>query len=167
MLFRSERGFVEDHRIGAPICRWVLGDLELDVMPCGEGVLGFSNRWYRAAIDNAQVCRLANGDCIRVISAPYFLACKLDAFRDRGQSDLFGSKDLEDLLIVLDGDPEIVTEIAACSLELQNFLREQFQMLLDDPIFMNALPGLVAQDHVGRGRLTSVQSVLMAVAGKS
>jgi hypothetical protein len=40
-------GFSEDTREGAPICRWVHGDLTLDVMPIEGEVLGFSNRWYR------------------------------------------------------------------------------------------------------------------------
>ena len=38
-------GFREDRRDGAPLCRWLAGDLAVDVMPGKEKVLGFANRW--------------------------------------------------------------------------------------------------------------------------
>lgn len=41
---------------GGPICRWVHGDLILDLMPTDAAVLGFSNRWYLPAIKSAQKC---------------------------------------------------------------------------------------------------------------
>ncbi len=40
---------------------------------------------------------------IRIVTAPYFLATKLDAFRGRGKGDYFGSNDLEDIVAVVDG----------------------------------------------------------------
>jgi len=43
------RGFREDRREGAPICRWMLGNLTVDVMPEMESILGFTNRWYAMA----------------------------------------------------------------------------------------------------------------------
>ena len=39
-------GFKEDTSEDAPICRWICGDLKLDVMPMDEKILGFSNCWY-------------------------------------------------------------------------------------------------------------------------
>src|SRR5215813_2816821 len=47
-------GLAEDTTPGAPLCRWRRGDLIVDVMPMDEHVLGFSNRWYPAAIKSAQ-----------------------------------------------------------------------------------------------------------------
>src|SRR5690348_16692731 len=44
-------GFTEDTSEGAPLCRWVQRDAILDVMPLDEKILGFSNRWYRAAME--------------------------------------------------------------------------------------------------------------------
>jgi hypothetical protein len=43
-------GFLEDTSEGAPLCRWVHSGTILDVMPLDEKILGFSNRWYRAAM---------------------------------------------------------------------------------------------------------------------
>ena len=46
-------GFLEDTSEGAPLCRWVQQGTILDVMPLDEKILGFSNRWYRAAMKSS------------------------------------------------------------------------------------------------------------------
>ena len=50
-----ERGIVEDQSGDAPLCRWRLDDLVLDVMPTEETVLGFTNGWYKHTIATAQL----------------------------------------------------------------------------------------------------------------
>src|ERR1700674_1176556 len=42
-----ELGFAEDTSESAPICRWTIDGMKLDVMPIDERILGFSNRWYK------------------------------------------------------------------------------------------------------------------------
>src|SRR5258708_19146736 len=86
--------------------------MKLDVMPIEERILGFTNRWYRAAMDAAHETELQAGLRIRVVTAPYFLATKLEAFRRRGKGDYANSHDLEDLLTVIDDRESIVQEIA-------------------------------------------------------
>ena len=39
-------GFRHSLAEGAPICRWLNGDLILDLMPTDPSILGFSNIWY-------------------------------------------------------------------------------------------------------------------------
>ena len=108
-------GFREDSSKGAPLCRWLFDTIKLDVMPLEEKILGFTNRWYRAAMETAEETKLEPGLRIRVVTAPYFVATKLEAFRGRGRSDYAGSHDLEDLLAVLDGRASIVEEISKTS----------------------------------------------------
>ncbi len=49
-----EFGFVNDTREMAPICRWLSSEGHvLDLMPVDETILGFSNRWYAAAVETA------------------------------------------------------------------------------------------------------------------
>ena len=48
-----DRGFRQDTRPGAPICRWVVDGVTVDVMPTLPEVLGFSNRWYPLAAQTA------------------------------------------------------------------------------------------------------------------
>src|ERR1700682_5225818 len=48
---------------------------------------------------------------IRVVTAAFFVATKLEAFKGRGKGDFFGSRDLEDLISVVDGRATLVAEI--------------------------------------------------------
>ena len=89
---------------------WLHGDLILDLMATDSSILGFSNRWYGPALENAQRVRLGERQ-IQVIAAPYFLATKLEAFHGRGNNDFSMSRDLEDIVTVIDGRSEIVNEI--------------------------------------------------------
>lgn len=45
------KGFAEDTSDGAPICRWTVGSLILDVMPVDAKLLGFGNKWYVPAAE--------------------------------------------------------------------------------------------------------------------
>jgi hypothetical protein len=106
-------GFVEDTREGAPLCRWVQNETTLDVMPLDEKILGFSNRWYRDAMKLSVEKELCKGLEIRMITAPFFVATKLAAFNSRGKGDFFGSRDLEDVIAVVDGRAELTEEVRA------------------------------------------------------
>ena len=89
-------GFTEDAGEGAPICRWRQKKTILDVMPLDENILGFSNRWYKPALDFAVVHELGPDLRVRVVTGVYFCATKLDAFAGRGKGDYQLSHDLED-----------------------------------------------------------------------
>jgi len=77
-------GFKEDTSDDAPICRWVADKVILDVMPTDTQILGFGNKWYTPAAKNAERRQLPSGKQIRMVSAPYFLITKLEAFDGRG-----------------------------------------------------------------------------------
>jgi len=104
-------GFSEDASEGAPICRWRLKKTILDIMQLDEKILGFSNRWYKPAMDSAVIRELEADLRVRVVTAIYFCATKLEAFAGRGKHDYQSSHDLEDLMAVLDGRPELAEEI--------------------------------------------------------
>jgi predicted nucleotidyltransferase len=140
-------GFKRDLAQDAPICRWRYENLEVDLMPMDPGVLGFANRWYPLAMQTAGEVALPSGLVIRLISAPAFLATKFEAFADRGRGDLLGSHDLEDIVNVVDGRPELVSEITEAGAELRQYLAAQCRLLLDMPRFMDALPGMVFPDE--------------------
>jgi hypothetical protein len=98
-------------------------------------------------MQTAQRIALPSGTTIRLITAPVFLATKFEAFADRGKGDLLGSHDLEDIVNVLDGRPEIVGEVALSPVELRRYLAERSGMLLALPEFMDALRGMVFPDE--------------------
>jgi len=160
-------GFREDTREGAPLCRWVHRATTLDVMPLDEKILGFANRWYRAAMEASVMERLVGDLEIRMVTAPFFIATKLEAFKGRGKGDFFGSHDLEDVISVIDGRPEVVSEVQSGAVELRPYLRAEFQDLLNTPEFLDALPGYLLPDATSQARLGIVLRRLEKLAGVS
>ncbi len=106
-----QKGFKQSLLNKDPICRWYCNEIMLDVMPVDRNVLGFSNRWYKESLSHAVKETLNNVINISILSAPYFLATKLEAFNDRGKNDFLLSHDLEDIISVIDGRPEIVDDV--------------------------------------------------------
>ncbi len=135
------KGFAEDQSLDAPICRWVAPGLVLDVMPTDEKILSFGNEWYRPAMTAATKLQLPSGQTISMVTAPYFLATKLVAFDSRGQGDFMISHDIEDLVAVLDGRPELTNEVLSTDDDLRRFLAKRFGELLSNQGFLDALPG--------------------------
>ena len=122
-----ELGFSEDASEGAPVCRWISGGQVLDVMPLDAKVLGFSNRWYGEAVRSSNAITLEKSLTIRIVTAPVFLATKLEAFKNRGKGDYFGSHDLEDALSVIDGRAEMSGEIRAANPVLREYLAGEWE----------------------------------------
>jgi hypothetical protein len=149
-------GFSEDASEGAPLCRWVNSGRILDVMPLDENILGFSNRWYRASMEAAITHQIHRDLEIRVVSAPYFLATKLEAFKGRGKGDFLASHDLEDLIFVIDGRRTITEEVKAEVPFLREYLRTEIRGLLMTPEFMDALPGYLLPDATSQTRIGTV-----------
>jgi hypothetical protein len=149
-------GFLEDTREGAPLCRWVHHGTTLDVMPLNEKILGFSNRWYGAAMKSSVMQRLSDDLKIRIVTGPFFIATKLEAFKGRGKGDFFGSRDLEDLISVVDGRASLVTEVQAGAAELRAYLGAEIKGLLATPGFLDALPGYLLPDAASQSRISIV-----------
>lgn len=120
------------------ICRMRLGELKVDFMPSDEKILGFSNRWYSKAIETASIFPLSNDINIQLISPPYFLATKLEAYKGRGNDDPIGSHDIEDILNIVDGREELIDEVRAESTEFKQYISREIQSLLDNPGFQYA-----------------------------
>jgi hypothetical protein len=138
-----EHGFSED--IDGPNCRWLfdtkIGRIKLDVMPTDETVLGYSNRWYKAAIDGATKVVLPSGLAIHVVSPAHFMATKFEAFAGRGKGNFF-SHDLEDIVFIMENRSGLIMELLGCDEDLKRYFAEQAASLLNDD-FLNVLPGLL------------------------
>ncbi len=136
----ADRGFSQHPASGDPICRWRRGELVVDIMPLDETILGFSNRWYVSAFEARQVVKLSRGSRIQHIDAPHFLATKLAAFESRGEGDYVTSHDLEDLIRVIDGRPQVVGEVAASTKDLRTYVSAGIRAIKADHLFSEALP---------------------------
>ena len=136
-------GFYEDK--DGPICRWIINDgnrkIKLDVMPIDEAILGFSNRWYKPAIDHADEITLPNGTSIKRVNSVYFIATKFEAFAGRGDGDYF-SHDLEDIVFVMENRKGLMMELMSSTEALKHYFSQQASLLLNDN-FLNILPGLL------------------------
>lgn len=160
----SERGFVRDISRDAPICRWRIGAVTVDVMPTVETVLGFANRWYPLATSTAQRVALPSGVEIRLIRAPVFVATKLEAFAGRGNNDYLFSHDMGDLIAVIDGRAALLDECHASDAALRTYLRDWFMRLIADRPFREALAGHLPGDAASQERLPELENKLRALA---
>lgn len=99
-----------------------------------------SNRWYASALDSAVQRRLRDGSTAPVVDAPHFLATKIEAFRGRGGGDFLASKDVEDIVAILDGRIELLDEVRAADAELRGYLAGAFEDWLVNDEFVFAVP---------------------------
>lgn len=157
-------GFTEDTGEGAPICRWRQKKTILDVMPLDEKILGFSNLWYKPALDSAVVHELEAGLRVRVVTGVYFCVTKLGAFAGRGKNDYQSSHDLEDLMAVVDGRAELVEEIGAAAEDVRAYIAAEIRKLLAIGEFLDALPGYLLPDQASQARVSILLERLKKIA---
>lgn len=163
----TQLGFKRDMSPEAPICRWRLGEVEVDLMPTDETVLGFANRWYPLAAASSTRLALPSRKEINLISAPAFLATKFEAFQTRGGGDPLMSHDLEDIINVVEGRLAVEAEIAAGDPVLRVYLAAKFSDLIALPDFRNVLPGLVIYDGIHSRRVDAIMTKILAIAALS
>lgn len=160
----ERQGFTQDLRQEAPICRWTVDGVTVDIMPTIESVLGFSNQWYPYAIRTSKQLTLPSGGKIRVISAVAFLATKLEAFSGRGNQDYLFSHDLGDVLALIDGRESLINECRQASAEIQNYLSEKISALMATGAFRQALPGHLPGDMASQERVPDLEDKLVKLS---
>lgn len=136
-------GFKQTMEDNTPPFRWRWRSMQLDLVPLDESVMGFANRWYRPGFAAAVTSEPETGLILRHLSAPYFIATKFEAFKDRGENDVYLSHDLEDIITVVDGREELLEEIVQAPVGVRNYVLAQVHSLLTHSEFSNALPGIV------------------------
>lgn len=155
------------HEENVPLCRWDYCGIRVDIMPTKSTILGFANKWYADAILNKEKYILPNGEKIFIISLPYFIATKLEAFHSRGGNDLRMSHDLEDIVLVLDGNKDVVENLEKMPAKLAVHLKSEFKKLLDQgDMFQEAIEGYLgnANEVKTRSRLVlkTINSFMLA-----
>ena len=141
-----------------PICRWRYQGLLADIMPTEGDVLDFKNSWYSDGYAAAYTITLPGGEKIRIFTLPYFLASKIEAFRDRGNDDFLASPDMEDIVTILDGTENVVDEVLRTPEKVKNYLVTEFLKFLDDRRFIELLEGNLRTP----GRVNRVKTMLSA-----
>jgi predicted nucleotidyltransferase len=133
-------------------------------MPADEEVLGFKSRWYAEAIRTAWTHEVSRGLTIRVVSAPEFLASKWEAFADRGAGDWYGSHDVEDVVAVVAGRPQLHRELADCLPDLRRYVAERTRELLASGVADDVIAGALPDARTVVGLVSSVRARLDSMA---
>jgi len=100
-------------------------------MPAEDGPIGPANNRYKPGFSFLQEV-LVEDETIQILSAPYFLATKFEAFHTRG-GDYRTSYDFEDIVYVVDNRIGIVEDILNADQKVRLFLKEEFRKLTTSP----------------------------------
>ncbi|HNW70805.1 MAG TPA: hypothetical protein PKI01_10410 [Bacteroidales bacterium] len=104
------------------ICRYKIHGVTVDIMPTTKNnAFGFFNRWYPEGYKNAVAYKIDDDHIVKILSSPYFLATKFEAFKGRGNGDGRTSQDFEDIVYVLENRIEVWQEIKNISGEIKDY----------------------------------------------
>ena len=158
-----EEGFEHAAYPGAPMCRWDLRGITVDVMPDREAeYMGLNTKWFSEALQSATLHRIPGGE-VPVISAATFVATKLVAFSDRGKGD-FCHRDMEDVISIVDGRASLNNDLGSSSPELRAYVSAELKRYLAIPSFVDQLPGHLSSDPASQGRLPLLLERLRVIA---
>lgn len=126
-----QRGFINDISAGSPTCRWIYKGIKVDIIAttANDTLAGFSNRWYLQGLKDKRPVEFGSV-VLYVFPIMHFLATKLEAFKNRGNNDFYGSRDWEDIVLVLAEGEGIETEYLSTPRDIQLFLAENARTLL-------------------------------------
>jgi len=125
-------GFTHDVESGV-VCRYKIQGIIVDIMPTADESIGFKNKWYPDGFRNAVDYKIDEEISVKILSAPFFIATKLEAFKSRGKRDGRTSDDFEDIVFVLENRRSIWQEMKDISGDLKKYLLTEFTLLKDHP----------------------------------
>jgi predicted nucleotidyltransferase len=134
----------------APICRKLYKGIKVDFMPTDENILQFTNKWYKEGFKKAQFYPLSAHKSIKILTAPYFIASKLEAFFSPYRKyalDPYASHDFEDIIYILDNCPNILQLIIEADTLVKTYIQQQFDFLLNNKPIVYALNGILRDDE--------------------
>jgi len=129
-------GFSPDP-FGHAICSYKYKDIPVDIMAPEDGPLGPANRWYKKGFADLKKEEVM-GQSIQILSAPFYIATKFEAFSDRG-TDFRTSHDIEDIIYILDNRTTIVEEIINADEEVKRFIKSELEKLKSEGILEEVL----------------------------
>lgn len=151
---------------GAPICRWVIDGIRVDVMPAGEEALGFRNQWYDEVFAAPLDFEVDSDLHVKVVNSAVFLATKFEAFAARGHGDYMGSPDFEDIVAVIAFSDNIVYHVLAATAPLRVYLTGWARKLLELPGLIDFIQSCLLPDAVSQEAVPVVLRKLRDIAGE-
>ena len=111
------------------VCRFIIQGIIVDIMPTTPDSIGFSNQWYPEGFKNAIDYKIDDNNVVKILSSPYFIATKLEAFKGRGGGDGRTSQDFEDIVYVLENRGAIWKELNSSRKEIKNYIINELKEL--------------------------------------
>ncbi|MDD4737096.1 MAG: hypothetical protein PHP44_13445 [Kiritimatiellae bacterium] len=142
---KLERAGFHHDMAGGPRCRWLLDDITVDVLPTSPNAAEFGSVWFEEAMSALESVTARDETEFHVIGPAHLLAAKLDAFFDRGVGDFQQSKDLEDIVSLVEGCSRLFPALEIGSVALRRHVSGRIQHILASPDFRGLLPGLIHQ----------------------
>ncbi len=151
-------GFKPDKDIN---CRYILNDFMIDVMYTDGVLQGINSSWYQNGFDNAIKIQIKD-KTIKIFNAVYFIATKLEAFTDRAYKDnnYWDCKDLEDIINVINGRPELLGELIAAPKDVVLFISRYFKKLVDDPKWLDAIKAIARHERSRNIVLGTIEKII-------
>ncbi|MEO6054173.1 MAG: hypothetical protein ABIP97_09190 [Chthoniobacterales bacterium] len=123
-----------------------------------------NSKCFPEVLSTAEMKNLGEGITGPVITAPLFLATKIEAFNDRGNADFFGSHDLEDIVTLIDGCEGIATQMEKVSPPIREHVSLTCTNFLLNRDFQDALPGHISAISGGAQRVDIILSRFQRIA---
>jgi hypothetical protein len=149
-------GFQHSLEPGDPTCRWIVDGCKVDVIPVGNVINAYNDVWTPVAVEKAATLDIGQNITVRHVTAPYFIAIKLETFADRGAGNYLLSQDIEDIIQVLDGRPELVEEMRSSDPDLREFVTARFQSFRGSTDFLDAISAHLYPDAASQARATVI-----------
>jgi hypothetical protein len=83
----------------------------------------------------------------------------------RGEEDYFASRDLEDVVAVVDGRPSLTDEVKGSSSDVRTYIAQAVERLLSQRRFLDALPGYLLPDPANQARFEHLIATLDELGG--
>lgn len=133
-------GFKHDSEI---ICRFHYEEIIVDVM--GRKEIGWApaNKWFDYGFDHLEEIKIDDIK-IKILSFPYFLATKFEAFQSRGFSDPRASKDFEDIAYLLDNVMDFPEKIRNSHKHVKEYIIERIKEVQTSKILQEGIMSQLA-----------------------
>ncbi|MES2837807.1 MAG: nucleotidyl transferase AbiEii/AbiGii toxin family protein [Bacteroidota bacterium] len=120
------------------ICRFKYEDILVDVMNTKSIDWAPANSWFEKGYSSREKIKIEDFQ-IQILSLPYFLATKFEAYNNRGKNNPITSSDFEDIGYIMDNRLDFVELIENANQNVKDFLIEEFQKIINDRIKQEAI----------------------------
>lgn len=127
------------------MCRFRYEGIKVDVMSTKEIGWAPANKWFGPGISHKEIKTIGNIN-FNILSLPYFLATKFDAFEGRVETDPRLSHDIEDVAFILDNHPTWHRDILSAENEVRDFLIYWLKLIETDTKMREAILGNLEPD---------------------